>query len=82
LLARRLSWDLQTPAPPLKSGSAAERSGSKVPVSAVEPRVGGGQKIKCMSVSEAGAEPEVIGSSERERSGERESRKWRSELSG
>jgi len=44
LLARRLSWDLQTPAPPLKSGSAAGRSGSKVPDSGVEPRVGGESK--------------------------------------
>jgi len=44
LLARRLSRDLQAPAPPLKSGSAAERSGSKVPVSGVEPRLGGGSK--------------------------------------
>ena len=43
------------------SGSAAERSGSKVPVSGVEPRVVGGQKNKCMSVSEAAAEPEVVG---------------------
>ena len=40
LLARRLSWDLQAPASPLKSGYAAERSGSKVPVSGVEPQVG------------------------------------------
>jgi len=59
-LARRLSRDLQAPASPLKSGSAAERSGSKVPVSGVESRVGG-KKIKCMSVSEAGAESEVVG---------------------
>jgi len=58
LLARRLSRDLQAPVPPLKSGSAAERVKSPSERSGA---ASGGQKIKCMSVSEAGAESEIVG---------------------
>ena len=55
LLARRLSWDLHTP--PLHLNPALLRSGAnQSPSERSGAASGGGSKIKCMSVSEAGAE--------------------------